>query len=227
MPQPISSKPEERIAVAGKAIFGAARRADLNEADGLRILVHLRRGGKEPLRAFSPQIIEHDVDAVCRNVSGKLHRARRRLAAAKLSHRRRAPQSDLSMPASRPVAMTFPAPRCFAICTASRPEMPVAPLTSTTWPGTILVRSCSAAHDDMAGIAIAAAAAASDIVRQRHKMRRPHHGPLGHAAERRARQNEIDPLATSAARRRRARRQKAGFPRNYNACPKPDTASHG
>lgn len=66
-----------------------------------------------------------------------------------------------STAALRPVAMTLPAPRYFAICTASRPEAPVAPLTSTVSPRAKRARSVSAAQDDMPGIAIAAAVTSS------------------------------------------------------------------
>ncbi|KVR61123.1 hypothetical protein WK16_18220 [Burkholderia ubonensis] len=66
-----------------------------------------------------------------------------------------------STAALRPVAITFAAPRCFAIRTASRPDAPVAPLTSTVSPAARRARSVSAAHDDNPGIAIAAAVTSS------------------------------------------------------------------
>jgi hypothetical protein len=53
--------------------------------------------------------------------------------------------------------MIFFAPRYFATCTARRPDVPVAPFTSTVSPGLKLARSFKATHDDMQGIAIAAA----------------------------------------------------------------------
>ena len=61
----------------------------------------------------------------------------------------------------RPVAMTLAAPSRLAICTASWPAAPVAPLISTVSPVLSLARSISAAHDDMAGLAIAAAVMSS------------------------------------------------------------------
>ncbi|KVT44289.1 hypothetical protein WK52_16770 [Burkholderia multivorans] len=61
----------------------------------------------------------------------------------------------------RPVAITVAAPRCFATRTASRPDAPVAPLTSTVSPAVMRARSVSAAHDDIAGFAIAAAVTSS------------------------------------------------------------------
>jgi hypothetical protein len=53
--------------------------------------------------------------------------------------------------------MIFLAPRYFAICTAKRPDAPVAPFTSTISPATKLARSVKATHDDIPGMAIAAA----------------------------------------------------------------------
>ncbi|AJX18939.1 hypothetical protein DO71_5666 [Burkholderia pseudomallei] len=45
--------------------------------------------------------------------------------------------------------------------TASRPDAPVAPFTSTVSPAASRARSVNAAHDDMPGIAMAAAVASS------------------------------------------------------------------
>ncbi len=53
--------------------------------------------------------------------------------------------------------MTFAAPSRLAICTASWPAAPVAPLTGTVSPALNWARSVNAPHDDMAGLAIAAA----------------------------------------------------------------------
>ncbi len=69
--------------------------------------------------------------------------------------------TDLSVSRFRPVAMTFAAPKCLAICTARRPAAPVAPLTSTVSPSLSFARSLKAAHDDIPGLAMAAAVTSS------------------------------------------------------------------
>jgi hypothetical protein len=61
----------------------------------------------------------------------------------------------------RPVAITFLAPMYFAIWTARRPAVPVAPFTSTVSPASSFARSFMAAHADMPGLPIAAAVTSS------------------------------------------------------------------
>jgi len=60
----------------------------------------------------------------------------------------------------RPAATTREAPRRLAICTASWPEVPVAPRMRTLSPGVNWARS-RATQEDMAGLAMAAAVASS------------------------------------------------------------------
>ena len=61
----------------------------------------------------------------------------------------------------RPAAITSPAPRCLAICTAIRPALPVAPSTSTDSPGASSARRRSPTQDDIPGFIAAAIATAS------------------------------------------------------------------
>jgi hypothetical protein len=57
--------------------------------------------------------------------------------------------------------MIWPAPRRFATWTAIWPALPVAPRTSTSWPGWKDTRWRSATQDDMAGFIAAASATGS------------------------------------------------------------------
>jgi hypothetical protein len=69
--------------------------------------------------------------------------------------------SSASRPGSRPAATTFRAPNIRDTCTASSPELPVAPRISTSCPARNSARYRSASHDDMAGFMAAATATGS------------------------------------------------------------------
>src|SRR5262249_57405103 len=98
---------------------------------------------------------------------------------------------DWRVAACRPVAMTLFAPRYFAACTARRPDVPVAPFTSTVSPTVKLARSFKATHDDMPGMAIAAAVYIVQAVRHDCALRRRHHDLFCHAAIRGSRQEKM------------------------------------
>ena len=66
-----------------------------------------------------------------------------------------------SLPASRPAAMTCPAPKNFATCTASCPALPVAPRMRTSWAGSKATRWRRPTQEDMAGFIAAATATGS------------------------------------------------------------------
>ena len=129
------------------------------------------------------------------------------LGSRKRCHCRCKPCKDCGL---RPVAMTLLAPRCLAIWMAKRLDLPVAPLIKTVSPDCNFARSVSAAHDDMPGLAIAAAVQSSiSSGNGIHNLLCDCH--LRHAAVRRARQCEIDPLA-----RRRPLQRETGRPRRLH-----------
>ena len=146
-PLPISSIAVARSTAPGNST--SARRSSRSaRAQPAAFGRCLRRSNQKRLRAGTPQIVEYNVDA-CAEVWLERTRQMRVVLLQRHDGIRTRTEQCLQRSALRPVATTFAAPRCFAIRTASRPDVPVAPLTSTVSPATSRARSVSAAHDDI------------------------------------------------------------------------------
>ena len=94
----------------------------------------------------------------------------------------------------RPVAITFLAPMYFAIWTARRPAVPVAPFTSFEFRA--LLHGGPRRH---ARITDRGGRHVVQPIRQRDALTGPHHSPFRHAAERRLRKNEVHAAAVIKA----------------------------
>ena len=116
----------------------------------------------------------------------------------------------------RPRATTRDAPRARAVCTASRPEVPVAPTTRTVAPSA--PSRLSGTQLDAAGLTSAAAVASDSPSGTSTAARAEHGGPLGEHPVRGLRpRRRRRGGRRAAARRRRGRGRTAARPRSCSA----------
>ena len=107
-------------------------------------------------RRLSPEVVDHDVH-LSRRRGQALRRDAGIIRPVRRRHRRpgRASAWSRSWIAAR-APTTRPAPRRLATCTAIPPAFPVAPRTSTDWPGSKGTRRRRATQADIAGFMAAA-----------------------------------------------------------------------
>ena len=170
MPLPMSTIAEERSAAPGSVMSGPLTAPTWTNRIGDRVFPGLGPGDQQALGALPPQIVDHDINPL-RELLLEAFLQRRLVVDERDGHigpERRDRLERVGVAGSR---NNLWAPRCLAICTASRPAVPAAPLTSTVSPDLSLARSTIGHPRRHAGIGDRRGGHVIEIVGKRQALR--------------------------------------------------------